>query len=50
MKEEELRAVVIATLKTWTFWRAIVALRKRRISSSVLPQNIEPVITSIVPV
>jgi hypothetical protein len=37
-------------LKTWTFWRAMVARRKRRMSSSVLPQNMEPVMTSTEPV
>jgi hypothetical protein len=37
-------------LKTCTFWRAMVARRRRRINSSVLPQNVEPVITSMEPV
>ena len=36
-------------LKTSTFWRAIRARRNRRISSSVLPLNMEPVITSMEP-
>ena len=31
-------------------WRAMVARRSRRISSSVLPQNIAPVTTSMEPV
>src|ERR1043165_5446202 len=39
----------ISGLKTCTFCRAIRARRKRRISSSDLPENIEPAITSIHP-
>jgi hypothetical protein len=37
-------------LKTCTFCRAMVARRNRRISSSVFPQNMEPVMTSTHPV
>src|SRR5262245_15915335 len=36
-------------LKSWTFWRAIWARRTRRISSSLLPLNMLPVMTSIHP-
>src|ERR1051326_2603856 len=36
-------------LKIWTRWRAISARRRRRISSSLLPLNIGPQITSIQP-
>src|SRR4051812_30519007 len=36
-------------LKTCTFWRAIWARRMRRISSSLLPLNMLPVMTSIQP-
>src|SRR5262245_64235306 len=36
-------------LKAWTRWRAKRARFTRRISSSVLPLNIEPVMTSTVP-
>src|SRR5512140_2425963 len=39
----------MAGLKTCTFCRAIVARTSRRISSSVLPLNIEPQITTIEP-
>jgi hypothetical protein len=35
--------------KIWTFWRAICARQKRRISSSLLPLNMLPVMTSIHP-
>src|SRR6266478_4110471 len=36
-------------LKTWTRLRAMIARRERRISSSLLPENIGPQITSIQP-
>src|SRR5437879_12158889 len=36
-------------LKTWTCLRAITARRTRRISSSDLPENMTPAITSIQP-
>ena len=36
-------------LKIWTFCRAICARRSRRISSSLLPLNMLPVMTSIQP-
>src|SRR5580765_2250576 len=36
-------------LKIWTFWRAIWARRRRRISSSLLPLNMLPALTSIQP-
>ena len=36
-------------LKIWTFWRAICARRTRRISSSLLPLNMLPTMTSIQP-
>src|SRR5678810_87533 len=36
-------------LKIWTFWRAIWARRSRRISSSLLPLNMLPAMTSIQP-
>ena len=36
-------------LKTWTRWRAISARRMRRMSSSLLPLNMLPVMTSIQP-
>src|SRR5580692_6297916 len=39
----------IAGLKTWTRLRAMVARRRRRISSSLLPENMGPQITSIQP-
>jgi hypothetical protein len=39
----------MAGLKTCTFWRPITARRRRRMSSSVLPENIGPQITSIEP-
>ena len=39
----------MAGLKISTFCRANCALRRRRISSSVLPENIEPHTTSILP-
>lgn len=38
-----------AGLKTWTRLRAIMARRRRRISSSLLPENIGPQITSTHP-
>src|SRR5688500_10109546 len=38
-----------AGLKIWTFCLAICARRSRRMSSSLLPLNIEPAITSIHP-
>src|SRR5262249_4184281 len=39
----------MAGLKIWVRWRAISARRSRRISSSLFPLNIPPVITSIHP-
>src|SRR5688572_28154635 len=39
----------ITGLKICTFWRAIWARRRRRISSSLLPLNMLPVMTSIHP-
>jgi hypothetical protein len=36
-------------LKIWTFWRAIWARRTRRMSSSLFPLNMLPVMTSIEP-
>jgi hypothetical protein len=41
--------VSIAGLKISTFCFAILALLRRRISSSVFPENIDPQITSIHP-
>src|SRR5215813_1138020 len=40
----------MAGLKICTRWRAISARRKRRISSSLLPENIGPTTTSIQPI
>src|SRR5713101_873741 len=40
----------IAGLKICTRWRAISARRKRRISSSLFPENIGPTMTSIQPI
>src|ERR1700757_3758501 len=39
----------MAGLKICTRWRAISARRRRRISSSLLPENIGPTTTSIQP-
>lgn len=39
----------MAGLKISTFWRANCARRRRRMSSSVLPENIDPQTTSILP-
>src|SRR5215813_3162696 len=40
----------MAGLKICTRWRAISARRRRRISSSLLPENIGPTTTSIQPI
>src|SRR3977135_505999 len=40
----------MAGLKICTRWRAICARRSRRISSSLLPENIGPTTTSIQPI
>ena len=44
-----LKRLSMSGLKIWTFWRAICARRSRRISSSLLPLNMLPVMTSIQP-
>ena len=36
-------------LKTWTAWRAMVARRSRRTSSSLLPENMPPLMASMRP-
>ena len=41
--------VSVAIRNTWTRWRAIRARRSRRTSSSLLPENMPPVITSMQP-
>ncbi len=41
--------VSMVGLKIWTRWRAIWARRRRRISSSLLPLNMQPTMTSIQP-
>ena len=44
-----LKRLSMSGLKIWTFCRAICARRSRRISSSLLPLNMLPVMTSIQP-